>query len=119
MPLGATLAPPSVLANVMAGKVVTGVVSFALAVVVPSPTLALLVSWVVPARTGVTTVTANVLLPDAPPATMPSVSVQGVPAALPSAQLQPTLLAAALNVVFAGTASVSVTPARLILPVLA
>src|SRR3954468_23493171 len=98
VPPGVTLAPPSLLLKLRPGAVVTGVVSPAPALVAPAPIVALLEIWVVPAGTGPTTVTANVAVPPAPPARLPIVRAQAVPAGLPPAQLQPAVLAAALKV---------------------
>ena len=103
---------PSLLVSVRPGVVITGVVSLALALVVPSPTLALLAIWLTPAGSGVSTVTANVTVLLAPAARLPIVQVQLAPA-----QTQPTVLAAALKLVLAGMVSVSTTPARPTLPV--
>src|SRR5690242_11798455 len=101
------------------GVVLTGVVSPAFALVAPLAIVALLTIWVVPAETGVTTLTTKTAEPDAPLASVPSASVQLVPAAAPLAQLQPALLPVDRKVVLAGTISVSVTPVNPMLPVLA
>jgi hypothetical protein len=90
------------------------VVSPAVAVVTPDVMVALLLMSTAPV--GLFTVTAKVALPLAPTAKSPTISVQDVPAGSPFAQLQ-ALLAPELNVVSAGTASVSVTPVRGTLPV--
>ena len=102
----------------------SGVVSLAWAVAgwalfAPSSAmLAVLLMRVTPAGTGLTTVTAKTALPLAPPLSDPLVKVQTVLAGLPLAQLQPTVLAAALNVVLAGTVSLRTTPVAAWLPVL-
>ena len=95
----------------------TGVVSLPLALVLPSVMLALLAIWVVPAGTALATATANVALPFAPPASVPTASVQTVPAGLASGQFQSALLLAALNVVFVGTVSFKTTLVKPIVPV--
>src|SRR5262249_14825388 len=100
------------------GAVLTGVVSLPVALVAPLVIVALLAIWVVPAETGLTTVTTKVAVPPAPPASDPIGSVQVVPAGLPLAQLQPAVLPAARKVVLAGTISLIVTPVRPTLPVL-
>jgi hypothetical protein len=69
-----------------------------------------LVIVVTPAGSGVTTVTPNNTRAVAFPASGPIVSAHTVPAADPSAQLQAGALSPALNVTFAGTVSVIVTP---------
>ena len=119
MPPGATLAPPSLLVNVTAGAVASGVKSLLVAVVVPLLMLALLVICVVLAATGLMTVTANVREPLVATARRPTVSVHTVPAAAPFAQLQTPVLPAVLKVVLAGTVSLNTTPVMPILPVLA
>ena len=84
-----------------------------------SAMLAVLEICVTPAATGLTTVTANVAVWLPPPAaTAPMASVQVEPALLFGAQTQPAVLAPALNVVFAGTVSVSTTPVAPRLPAL-
>jgi hypothetical protein len=75
--------------------------------------------WLTPAATGLTTVTANVLICEAPPAgTIPTARVQVEPALPLGVQTQPALLAPALKLVFAGTVSVRVTPEAPRLPLL-
>ena len=116
---GTALVPPSLLARVRPGVVISGVVSLPLAVVAPLATVALFEICAVPAATVFATVTTNVAEPLAPAARLPIVSVHGVPAALPSAQLHPPVLPALVKVVLAGTVSLNTTPARPMLPVLA
>ena len=70
----------------------------------------MLLTCVTPAGTGFTTVTAKVALPEPPAASAPSARVQLLPALLLGVQAQPAVLAPALNVVLAGTVSVSTTP---------
>src|SRR6266508_1968594 len=112
--------PPSLLVMISPGAVISGVVSLPDALVPPlALAMAVLLIWVTPAGTGLSTVSAKLAVPPAPPAKLPIERVQLVPAALPLAQLQPALLAAASNVVLAGTVSVSTTPVRPTLPVLA
>ena len=86
----------------------------------PSSAIAVvLVKDVMLAGSGVTTITAKVALPPAPlPASAPMVRTQVVPAAEPSEQLQPAVLAPALKVVFAGTVSVIWTPVAFCAPAL-
>src|SRR2546427_151815 len=97
---------PSVLVMLRPGVVLTGVVSPAVVLVAPLAMVALLTIWVVPAETGVTTRTTKVAEPDAPPARVPTMfRVQLVPAAAPSAQLQPAVLPSDRKVVFVGTVS--------------
>jgi hypothetical protein len=119
VPPGSTSAPPSLLVIDRSGAAVTGVVSLAelLAGVGSAPLaplsamLAVLEIWVTPAATGLTTVTAKVAVRSPlVPATAPIARVQVEPALLSGAQTQPAVLAPALNVVFAGTVSVSTTP---------
>src|SRR5919106_499894 len=87
---------------------------------VPSSAIvAMLAICVTPAGSGLVTVTANVAVWLPPPAArLPTASVQGDPALLLGEHDQPAVLAPALNVVFAGTVSVSVTPEAPRLPVL-
>ena len=92
----------------------TGVLSLAFALVVPSPMLALFTTWVMPAGTGLSTVTAKVALLDAPAARLPILKVQ-----LGPAQTQPGALAAALKLVFVGTVSCKTTPVSPTPPLLA
>src|SRR5437588_11842987 len=119
VPPGATEAPPSLLAIERSGAPVTGVVSLpellpgvgAAPLVPSSARVAVLASWVTPAATGLTTVTAKVAvwLP-LPAATLPTARVQVEPAALLGVQAQPAVLAPGLKLVFAGTVSISTTP---------
>src|SRR4051812_2187881 len=119
MPPGVVVTPPSLLVIVSPGIVISGVVSLPDAVVPPfAAATAVLLIWVTPAGTRLSTISAKLAAPLAPPARFPIAKEQLVPAALPFAQLQPAVLPAALNVVLAGTVSVSTTPLRSILPVL-
>jgi hypothetical protein len=93
------------------------VVSLAEALARPLLIEAVLTSWVVPAAIGLSTATTNVALPLAPPARLPTLSVQVLPASAPLAQLQPALLMDEWKVVLPGTFSVIVTPVRWRLPV--
>src|SRR3954469_67608 len=111
---GAAVAPPSVLTTVRSGEAVSGVESVAVLsagfgsgpLPASSATVAVLVMLVTPLATGTTTVTAKVAVPvPPPPATVPTGRVH-----VPAAQDQPTVEAAALNVVLAGTVSVRTTP---------
>ena len=81
-----------------------------------SATVAVFDSWVTPAATGFTTVTAKVRDPLAPAARPPRASVQVDPALPFGVQDQPALEAPALNVAFAGTVSDSTTPVAPWLP---
>src|SRR5215212_1816804 len=110
------LTPPSLLVRLIAGVVTTGVVILPLPTAPPSPIVAALLSWLVPAPTGSITVTANVAEPAAPPSREPIFSVQLLPAMPPPAQLQPALLPAGSKIVLAGTISSITTPVRPILP---
>src|SRR3954468_10623643 len=107
MPPGVVLVLPSLLVSVSPGVLLTGVLSLALALTEPLPMLALFTTCVMPAGTGLSTVTAKMALLDAPAARLPIANVQLVPA-----QLQPGALVAALNVVLAGTVSCKTTPVR-------
>src|SRR5919106_5982925 len=126
VPPGATEAPPSLLVTDRSGAPVTGVVSLpellpgvGSAPWVPSSAmLAVFAICVTPAGSGLVTVTAKVALPPPEAATVPIASVQVDPALLFGEQTQPAVLAPALNVVFAGTVSVSTTPEAPRLPVL-
>src|SRR4051812_5166557 len=110
--------PLSLLVRLSAGLAFMGVLSLALAVIPPFAVAeAALLIWVVPAGTGVITLTAKLAEPDARAARARIVSVQAEPAIVP-AQLQPAALLAVLKVVFAGTVSLSTTPVRPILPLL-
>src|SRR5438093_1312204 len=119
--------PPSVLVRVNPGLVMVGVVSLlellpGVGSVPPEPSsliVAVLATWVMPAASGLSTVTAKMTDPPPPTANVPTVNRQAVPAGAPFAQLQPGVLAPALKVVFAGTVSLICTPVRPILPVLA
>src|SRR6185295_12764372 len=76
-----------------------------------SATLAVLLTSVVPGGTGSSTSTAKVATwAPLAPASAPIASVQVEPALPSGTHTQPAVLAPALNVVFAGTVSVSVTP---------
>src|SRR5215213_4708285 len=127
VPPGATEEPPSLLVTERSGAPVTGVVSLpellpgvgSVPLVPSSATVAVLAICVTPAASGLITVTAKVAEPPPAAATPPTASVQVEPALLLGAQTQPAVLAPALNVVFAGTVSVSTTPAAPRLPVLA
>ena len=82
-----------------------------------SATLAVLLTCVTPAGTGLSTVTAKVALPGAPPAaSAPSARVQVLPALPSGVQAQPAVLAPALNVVAVGTVSVITTPVAVMPP---
>lgn len=127
MPPGKTVAFASSLLKVKSGAALTGVVSLAAllpgcgsAPCVPSSAmLALLLSCVTPAATGLTTVTAKVTVPLPPLLTLPRFKVQVLPALWFGRQTQPPVLTAALNVVCAGTVSVNTTPVALSPPVFA
>src|SRR5258707_15814294 len=119
MPPGMLLTPPSLLVRVTAGVVATGVVTLALLLTPPPLIVAALLSCLVPAPSGLTTVTANVAELEAPAARPPMVSVQAIPAVPPPAQLHPAVLPAASKIVLAGTVSSITTPVRPILPLLA
>src|SRR3954451_10832170 len=120
VPPGATVTPLSVLSTDRSGDAVIGVVSVAVLsagvgsgpLPPSSATAAVLVMLVTPLATGEMTVTANVAVRVAPPATVPMGSVQ-----LVATQDQPTVEPAALNVVLAGTVSVSTTPVAAWFPV--
>src|SRR6266511_3711973 len=95
--------PPSLLVMVSPGVVISGVVSLPDAVVPPlAVATAVLLIWVTPAETGLSTVSAKFAVPPAPPAKLPIGRVQLVPAVPPPAQLQPAVLVAVSNVVLAG-----------------
>ena len=115
VPPGVVLTPPSLFVSVRSGAASTGVVSLAVLLpgtgsVTADATLAVLAICVTPAATGLTTVSAKVALPEAPPATVPTASVQVLPGLSFGAQTQPAVLAPALKVVFDGTVSVRTTP---------
>src|SRR3954447_19943884 len=119
VPPGATLARPSLFVIEKSGAPVSGVVSLPLLLpgvgsvpLAPSSAIdAVLLMCVTPAATGLTTVAANVAVGLPPPAASPPMaSVQVEPALLSGAHDHPAVLAPALNVVFAGTVSVSATP---------
>src|SRR5215208_1292649 len=127
VPPGETETPPSLLVTDRSGAAVTGVVSLpellpgvgSVPLVPSSAMLAVLAIWVTPAATGLTTVRANVAVWLPLPAAMaPTARVQVEPALLSGEQTQPAVLAPALNVLFAGTVSVSTTPVAPRLPVL-
>src|SRR5262245_5269544 len=99
--------PLSLLASVSFGVVLIGVVSLALAFVVPLPIVALLLIWLTPTGNAVSTVTAKVLVCVAPAIRLPTFKVQVAPA-----QIQPAELAAALKLVLAGSVSVSTRPVK-------
>src|SRR5437762_539633 len=105
VPPGVLVVAPSLLVSVRPGVVITGVVSLALALVLPSLTLALLAIWLTPAGSDVSTVTAKVALLLAPPARLPIFKVQAAPI-----QVQLPELAAALKLVLAGTVSCRARP---------
>jgi len=74
------------------------------------------VAWT-PAGSGLSTVTANVMLPEPPAGRLAMVTVQVEPAEAPSAQDQTVgALAVVLKVVLAGTVSVMTTPVASWLP---
>src|SRR6185503_15462257 len=77
-----------------------------------SETVAVFVKLVTPTGIGLSTVTPKCAVAEVPPpARVPGrTSVQGVPAGEPSAHDQTSMLRDAVNVVFAGTVSVIVTP---------
>src|SRR4051794_8385221 len=112
----------SVLVTDRSGAAVTGVVS--VPVLFPavgsgpfapsSAATAVLASWVTPAGSDGSTVTAKTTVPVAPPATVPTVNVH-----VEATQLQPAVDAAASYVAWAGTVSVSTTPVAAWSPVLA
>ena len=97
--------------------VVIGVVSLAVARVLPSVIVATLETWVVPAGKGELTATTKVALPLAPAASGSRGNVQLVLDTLALAQLHLAVLPAALKVVLGGTVSLIMTPVRPILPV--
>src|SRR3954454_18644730 len=125
VPPGATLAPPSLFVIEKSGAPVSGVVSLPLLLpgvgsvpLVPSSAIdAVLLICGTPAATGVTTPAATAGVGFRPPAASPPMaSVQVEPALLSGAHDPPAVLAPALNVVFAGTVSVSATPVAPRLP---
>ena len=125
VPPGVVLTPPSLLTSVRSGAAVSGVVSVELLFAgvgsgpfVPSSAIVpVLLICVTPAGTGFATVTAKVrAAAGAPAARAPTTFVQVEPGFGSGAQVQPAELPPALNVVFAGTTSVSVTPAASWLP---
>src|SRR4051795_8989255 len=67
-----------------------------------SAIVAVFVAIEVPAGSDASTLTANVVWPDAPAVMPPTVKVQWVPAVAPPEQDQPLLLPPALKTVFAG-----------------
>src|SRR4051794_3159320 len=111
---GTLVTPLSLLLSVRAGVASTGVLSVALALVSALAIVALLVIWVTPAGSGVSTVMAKIVVCVLPTIRLPAFRVQLAPT-----QLQPAELAAALKLVLAGKVSVSTRLARLTLPVLA
>src|SRR5690242_9905321 len=125
VPPGATEDPPSDFVTERSGAPVTGVVSLpellpglgSVPFVPSSAIVAVFEICVTPAGSGSATVTANVALPPADAATEPTASVQVEPALLFGVQDHPAVEAPALNVVFAGTVSVNVTPEAPRLPV--
>ena len=127
MPPGVVEAPPSDFVTARSGAAVIGVVSVevllpgvgSVPLVPSSATVAVFDSWVTPAPTGFTTVTANVRDPLAPAARLPTARVHVEPALPFGVHDQPPLDAPALNVAFAGTVSDSTTPVAPWLPTLA
>src|SRR4051794_8644281 len=114
VPPGVALTSPSDLVTDRSGAAVTGVAS--VPVLSPgvgsgppapsSPMVPVLATDATSAGNGESTVTANVAVPvPPPPATVPRANVH-----VPAAHTQPAVEAPALNVVFAGTVSVSTTP---------
>src|SRR5688572_13103326 len=101
VPPGVEPAPPSLLVISRSGAAFSGVVSVSSllagtesAPLAPSsPMLAVLLIWVTPAGTGLTTVTTKVVKSPPPAATAPTVKVQVLPALLLGVQLQPGELA--------------------------
>src|SRR5258705_7022422 len=104
IPSGEALLTSGVLLMARSGAAFSVSVSDALAVIAAgllSPSsviLVLLTMLLMPAATGLSTFTTNVAEPPAPPAKAPTLIVQTVPAAAPSAQLVQTELPAATNV---------------------
>ena len=108
--------------GVSTGVSMLALLSAALASVPPkplSPMLAVLLSWVTPPGSGLTTSTEKMAALLAPAASSPRSRVQAVPAVEPSAQLQPALLRPALKEVLAGTVSLMVVSSVFWVPLLA
>ena len=114
LPPGEAEAPPSLLVIARSGCAFSGVVSLAVLLAGTGSgrleaTLAVFAICVAPAGTVAFTVTAKLREPPPDPLTSPTPSVQVLPALLLGTQAQPGELAPALNVVSAGTTSVSTT----------
>src|SRR5438045_966095 len=114
---GVAVIPPSLLVIARPEVTFNGVVSLAELPVLPLPfpsrMRAVLLIWVVPGGTGLSTVTAKLTVLLVPVARLPALKVQIVPAGLALGQLQVAVLLPKLKLVFAGTVSVMINPVRL------